>query len=290
MSILKNNSDYTLTVLADLEIKQKLFLEEEYETARELYQKRLWNKINGRILIYPFDEDNLGGLGYDLTIGDEALSTRDQHKINIKEEKEINIQPGETMLILTSEYIALPKNISGLIEMKARHVFEGVIASATKIDPTWYGKLIIAIANHSKNILKFRYKEKFSTMILMYLNTDCKKILTKDTTPFLGQESIIYIPQNIIPWIPRRPEAITEEDIRMVVERFGAPFDVIEGMFNLHYKKTKDFIEKEWGPHVLREMEHVATSRAYSYLRWFTGAVIVAIFILVIGFVIKMFS
>lgn len=278
-----------MAVLADSEIKKLLFREEEYEMAKELYKKGLWNEINGRILIAPFDEYNLSIFTYDLTIGDEAFSTRDHSKINIKEEKELSIQPGETMLILTCEYIALPRNISGLIEMRARHVFEGVIASATKVDPTWYGKLTIAIANHSKNILKFRYGEKFCSLILMYLNTDSEKNLTKESTPYLGQESIIYIPQNIIPWIPRRPEAIKEEDLRIAIERFGAPFDVIEGMFELHYKKTKDFVENEWGPHVLREVEHVATASAYKYIKWLTSTVIVAIFILIVGFVIKIF-
>jgi deoxycytidine triphosphate deaminase len=272
-------------------ISELLIPEKEAQNAKVWFQKREWNKIAGRILIYPFDDDNLGPFTYDLSVGEQAYSIREDKEIDVAKEGYVTIQPGETVLILTREFIGLPQNITGLIEMRARLVLQGVVASATKADPTWYGRLAIAVANHSKGVITLRYKEPFCSLVLMKLDKPCKKVLTKDRIPYLGEESIraFYRPINIKPTSMKKPETVTMEDLDEIVEVFGPPFDRVRGMFNLLRKNIVDYVEHEWGPHVLREIEHRATMEAFRYLKWMTGGIVVAIFILVIGFIIKLF-
>jgi len=278
-----------MTTLSDAAIKAKLIPEERATEAKEWFKKREWKKVAERILIYPFDGDKLGPLSYDLSVGDEAYSIRRGIRIDVIKEKELVIEPGETILVLTTEYVALPRTIFGMIDMRARVVFEGILAPSTKVDPTWYGKLIVGVTNHSKDSIRLRHGESFCALVLSELSKPCEKILTTDMIPFLGQESIVYQPLHVTPWTPKREEAVTKEDSDQMVSTFGPPFDTIRGMFHLLKKDTRDFIEHEWGPHVLREVEHVATSKAFSYLKWLTAAIIIALFILVIGFSVKQF-
>jgi len=276
-----------MTGLSDSAIRAKLIPEEDALKAKEWFKRRDWEKIEDRVLIYPFDNDKLGPLSYDLSVGDEVYSIRKGIKVDVTKEKEVLIEPGETVLVLTAEYVALPRIIFGTIDMRARVVFEGIIASSTKVDPTWYGKLTIGVTNHSKDAIKFRHGESFCSLVLFELGEPCKKILTADIVPFLGQESIVYMPTHVTPWTPKREDTVTREDTDLMVKIFGPPFDVVRGMFHLLKKDTRDFVEHEWGPHVLREVEHVAISKAYSYLKWFTAAIIIVIFILVVGLLVK---
>jgi len=274
-----------MPALSDSAVKARLIPEEKVTDAKGWFRNREWDKIGERVLLCPFHADKLGPLSYDLSVGDEAYSIRRGTRIDITKEKELVIEPGETILILTTEYVGLPRTIFGKIDMRARVVFEGILASSTKVDPTWYGKLIIGVTNHSKDSIKLRRGESFCSLILFELSKPCDKILTTDMIPFLGQESIIYQPLHVTPWTPKRSDTVTKEDLDQMVSIFGPPLDIARGMFDLLKKDTRDFVEHEWGPHVLRELEHVATSKAYSYLKWLTSAIIIVLFIAVIGWI-----
>src|SRR5689334_23031209 len=87
-----------------------------------------WTDSQNKLLIYPFRDTNgvdakndlLTPIGYDLTIGDRYLSFRRKRKILLGPNESLTIAPGETVLILTEEYLGLPKNksIGGLIHSK----------------------------------------------------------------------------------------------------------------------------------------------------------------------------
>lgn len=276
-----------MTTLSDRSIREKLIPEEDAIEAKGWFKRGEWEKIDGRILIHPFDRNMIGPFSYDLTIGDEAKLLRTGEEKNVKVEKNLRIDPGDTVLILTQEYVGLPEKISGIVEPRARLLFDGLIVFASKVDPTWHGKLTITIKNNSNTAQTLSHGETFCTLIFNELDKPTGKVLTRDRVPFLGQESLISRPTHATPWTPRRVESVREEDLDKAINEFGPPFDVIRGMFKLEEKRIKDYIEKEWGPHVVRELGHEATSKAFSYLKWLTGTIIILLFIMVIGWLIK---
>lgn len=276
-----------MTTLSDFSIKERLILEKDVIKAKKWFKKGEWGKIGNKILIHPFDRDMVGPFSYDLTIGDEAKLLRTGEEINVKKEKKLRINPGDTVLVLTQEYVGLSRKISGIVEPRARLLFNGLTISATKVDPTWYGKLGVTIRNNSSTVQALPHSTSFCTLIFSELDRQVEKVLTIDRVPFLGQESLVSGPTHTIRWIPKRAESVSEEDLDKVVNEFGPPFDVIRGMYPLLMKKIRDFIEKEWGPHILRAYRHEATSEAFSVLKWFTAAVVMVLLIFALGWLIK---
>ena len=178
-------------ILSDTELKKRFIQDDKgILQAKEWWRKSDWNSIGNSILIDPFDEHQLGPCCYGLRVGDEYVSLRDPFNAKkIEKGQHININPSETVLILTQEYVCLPRNAVGMIVPRATWIFEGISLSATRIDPTWYGKLLIGITNMAKNPVALDYGEEFCTTYFMEIN-DVSKVLTQETHRSLGRESI----------------------------------------------------------------------------------------------------
>ena len=126
-------------IIRDVELKERILKDpKKIKDAYNWWKKSIWDKIGDNILIDPFEpEEKLGLASYDLSVGGEYVSLRDPHNIKkIKEGEAISIDPSETVLILTDEYVALPKNVMAMIVPRARWIFEGSFLNATRIDPT----------------------------------------------------------------------------------------------------------------------------------------------------------
>lgn len=275
-----------MTTLSDLSIKKRLIPKKDATKAKEWFKKGEWKKIGDRILIHPFNQGMIGPFSYDLSIGDEAKLLRTGEEIEVKKGKKLKINPGDTVLVLTQEYIGLSRKISGVVEPRARLLFDGLTISATKVDPTWYGKLGVTIRNNSSTVQALPHSTSFCTLIFSELDRQVEKVLTIDRVPFLGQESLVSGPTHATRWDPKRAESVGEEDLDKVVNEFGPPFDVIRGLFKLEEKRIKKYIEEDWGRHLLREFGHEATAKAFSHLKWVTSALVIAL----LGIVIAMLT
>ena len=181
-----------MCVVSDTSMKELVIPEERYTESKKWFEKRDWDSINGRILIYPFDSKNLGLFSYDLCIGNEAFSIRTKSKILISKEKDAVIEPDDVCLVLTNEYIGLPRDYAGSVMPRFLLVRKGIMQSMTKIDPTWCGKIAVAIINFSGKPFKLTYNHPFCTLVLHKLDKPSSKILNLRDTPALGKESIEY--------------------------------------------------------------------------------------------------
>lgn len=87
---------------------------------KEATQQGSWVDSQNRLLIFPFRDELLTPIGYDLTVGDIYLSLSKKAKFKLRSDGQLIIQPNETVLVITEEYLGLPKNkaIGGLIESK----------------------------------------------------------------------------------------------------------------------------------------------------------------------------
>lgn len=181
-----------MCLVSDTSLKELIMPEERYEHAKRWFEERDWSSINGRILISPFDLKNLGPFSYDLCVGDEVFALGTQQNISMSEENEIYLDPSDIFLVLTEEYIGLPREFAASVKPRFRFVLKGITQSMTKIDPTWYGKIVVAIANHSKNRFQLRKGQAFCTLIIHKLDKPCSRVLDSNSVPALGKETITY--------------------------------------------------------------------------------------------------
>ena len=251
-------------LLSDKELKRRIIFD---ENAIELWRSRNWEKISDSILIYPYKEEQLGACSYDLCVGEEYISLRDPHTVRrLRKGEIINIDPGETVLILTKEYIGLPKNVMAMVVPRARWIFEGTSLNATKVDATWHGKLLVGFTNLAKYPIFLRYGEPFCTCYFIKC-TDVENPLTKKDVPFLGRTSID--PIHFIHARPSRlkePSEVTRDHLNEVVEAFGYPFDIIRGAIDRSRIELEEYIEKEFAPHLIEQTTLLVKEKAYDQL------------------------
>lgn len=179
-------------ILSDTSFKELVVPREKSEVAKKWFQKRDWASINGKILILPFDINNLGPFNYDLCVGEEAFAIRTQKRISISKERGAFIEPNDIFLVLTQEYLGLPREFAAYIMPRFCFVREGIIQSMTKIDPTWFGRIAVAITNLSNSSFKLRRGQAFCTLIIQRLDQPSSKVLDPGKVPALGKESIDY--------------------------------------------------------------------------------------------------
>lgn len=181
-----------MCVISDTSLKELVFPEDRYEDAKKLFEKGDWKSINKNILIHPFHLENLGPFSYDLCVGDEGLALRTKRRIPVAKKKEIIMKPSDIFLVMTQEYIGLPRDFAGSVMPRFCFVREGIIQSMTKIDPTWFGKIIVAIINYSTKPFRLVHGHPFCTLVIHRLDKSCSKVLNSRDTPALGKESIKY--------------------------------------------------------------------------------------------------
>ncbi|RLG15784.1 hypothetical protein DRN63_04955 [Nanoarchaeota archaeon] len=265
----------------------------EIRNAYQYYKAGKWELIGNKILIDPFEpERKLGVCNYDLSVGEEYVSLREPEKIKrLGKGEAIIIHPGECVLILTREYLGLPKNVVGLVVPRARWIFEGLVINATRVDPTWYGKLLIGVTNYMKYPISLSFGETFCTCIFMEC-TPVKKHLTPKELPSLGRTTIDPLK---LAHAGREelllPEAVTWEHLDKVVEDFRKPFDVIRGAFKRNYKEVIQYVEREVAPNLVEQAASSAYKRAHGdlmkLLYLLVGAVI-SFIITCIAYLIKL--
>lgn len=111
----------------------------------------VWRDRN-TLHIYPYSEESLTPVGYDLRIGGSYSSTLKVGVFELSEGDSLSIGAGDTVLISTLENIGMPQDrtLSALIVSKVSQVSAGLSHIATTIDPDWSGNLAIAVHNHAR--------------------------------------------------------------------------------------------------------------------------------------------
>ena len=105
-------------------------------------------------VIEPANPDKVDISGYRLSVGDKVYITNDidtkneSNAINLSINDHFEIPAGQFALILTKEKITIPKNVMGLISMRAKTKFKGLInVSGFHVDPGYSDNLIFAVFN-----------------------------------------------------------------------------------------------------------------------------------------------
>lgn len=251
-------------ILSDRNLKDRIIQDhQEAERAKEWWENSEWEKIGNKIVIDPFKADAMSPCCYDFCIGEEYISLRDPYNTrSLKEGEPFIVNPGETALVLTEEYVCLPRNIMAMVVPSARWIFEGTAIYSSRIEPTWHGKLLIAVTNLGKQPIAFTRRRKFCTCYFMD-TSETEAVLSKKEVPHLGRthaevEFTHTRPQELLP-----PDKVDQTHIEKVVTLYGWPWDVVRGMFVLHQKLLKDYIDKEVYSNLLEDVVSATSTKVH---------------------------
>jgi deoxycytidine triphosphate deaminase len=136
----------------------------KFEEFLDSFRERSWDRVDGKIVIQPFDKLNLTPFSYDLSVGGEVLSVRESERKRYR--LPFDLEPRETAIILTREFIALPPDYAATVWPRFSMVREGLFQSMVKIDPTWFGHLAVALCNLSPRTYTLKENTAFGTLIL----------------------------------------------------------------------------------------------------------------------------
>lgn len=234
------------------------------QQARGWWSDGQWDKIGDNILIDPFRKDNLEIATYDLSVGHQYVSLRDPFNVKpVESNAYITVGPGETVLLLTEEYMCLPRNVMGVVVPRARRIFEGSSICATRVDPSWYGKLLIGFTNLNRFATRIKRGEAFCACYFIEsakVDRTCHELRVSNR----GRENIhVEFPNIIQLRKPLRPDEVTKRHLDELVEQYGPPFDIIRGSVDWIMKEIQQYIDKEVAPNIAEQAANQAMRTAY---------------------------
>jgi len=153
----------------------------------------LWNYIRDRrLVIEPFKEDIVRENGLDLRIGnqiarmknsDKILDTRADEDIEsyyvVEEGDSFVIKPKEHVLLHTIEYIKLPLDLMGFVNLRSSYARIGLTIPPTIVDANFEGQLTIELVGGDFPV-KLYAGDRFIHVVFAKLSSPVKK-------PYMGR-------------------------------------------------------------------------------------------------------
>jgi len=195
--------------------------------------------LNKEIVIFPFNEDDLTPVGYNLNPSDFVFSLKSKDLV-----PEVNgaysIQPHDTVLILTQEAVWVSKKIAGTFHSKVGVVSAGFGHISTTLDPDWKGPLLISLNNPTDSSLELPSDKSFVTLVFYKVRTPAlkdhdnlpnrtdiiKKIsdeillndLTENQKTFLKKANAIFNNENIYKEFTKKYNELTDSSHHSILE------------------------------------------------------------------------
>ncbi len=167
---------------------------------------------SSEIELSDFSEECLQPASYDLRVGEEAFTVSAGKVINIKNEGELEIQPGDFALVMTHEKLRLSANMVGRFGLRSVYARMGLLATVgPQVDPGFEGKLVIGIVNFSSQSIMLSYLTPFCSLELHRLQ---RRAQVSYKGPYQGQE---HLTDEIISNLPRESHPLAVMLIRQLM-------------------------------------------------------------------------
>ncbi|RLF22680.1 MAG: dCTP deaminase [Thermoprotei archaeon] len=144
---------------------------------------------SGRLRVTPFDEEIIRENGLDLRIGDEiarfinssvVVDIENTRRSEIEEAYVVErgdvfiIEPYEHVLISTLEYIEMPPDLMGFVELRSTYARLGMLMPPTIVDASFRGQLTLEVRNGPFRI-KLKRGARFAHIIFAKLLNPVEK-------------------------------------------------------------------------------------------------------------------
>ena len=138
---------------------------------------------SGRVVITPFESDQLGAASIDLTLGDEIRviedpgnpidlvadsDYRDHTRVERLDEPYV-LEPGSTIHGITRERIRLPQDLCGFLEGRSRFARLGLMIHVTSafVQPGVDNRQVLEMSNVSGHPLRIHKRVRICQLVLM---------------------------------------------------------------------------------------------------------------------------
>jgi dCTP deaminase len=120
-----------------------------------------------------FDPKLVKQVSYDLRVGDEVFLSEKRVPTRLGQDSPyILLPPGQFALVKTFEKISIPPDLIGLLSVRSKFKFQGLInISGFHVDPTYRGHLIFSVQNVGPNDIRLEYKQPTFMLMLAALET-----------------------------------------------------------------------------------------------------------------------
>ena len=205
---------------SDADTYLKFFKNRQWEDISDWWKKQKgkdsneWEKL---FVIREYNEVNVTPFSYDLSLGNQVFSIQQPQKgVKPLEGSPYELQPSETVVVITEEEVAIPHAYSATVWPRFNMVRQGVFQSMVKIDPTWHGKLAVAISNLSPAIVNLNHGDVFATLLFCELSKESDVDLwkLKDLQNLIDVDAEVEIPSEFRNEIVRIENHIFKEKIR----------------------------------------------------------------------------
>ncbi len=146
----------------------------------------------GRLSIEPFAEKNLTPNGYDLSISEIYIPSKDE-KIS---EGTAKIPPMTWFALSTTEYVKFGPEIAAQLWIRTSWARKGIIAAFGKIDAGFHGTLTFSALNASRNTIEYPIGERFSQMVFELLTDAVEMEYSERSGHYHGQRGITLEKKN----------------------------------------------------------------------------------------------
>lgn len=184
------------------------------------------------------------------------------------EQRYVYINPRDTVLVLSREYIQLPNYICGNVFSRVSTVSAGLGHISTTIDPLWKGALLIAISNPSSERVKLVLQDSnensipLATVTLQYLNTPVDSSSTH-TTHLPARVDILEKYLYNIQDSKSRSKILKQTFYRLVhINDYNLTVNLIDQL-----KKMKDIKPHNWGD-ALQTLENKVCAQKIHEKKW----------------------
>ncbi len=140
------------------------------------------------MVIEPFNQANLQGASYDLSVGKQALVSNNDNKILLSESQSLHLDAGDFALIMSYESFKMPLDIACSIGMKSTLARKGLILLAgMQIDPGFEGYLRFGLYNASPRKLTLDYQDTLCTIEFHKLAASVTKVIARNNDLIAGR-------------------------------------------------------------------------------------------------------
>jgi len=223
---------------------------------------------------------------------------KDKNKIEVG--NRLRVEPFESVLVISMEYIALPRDKMAIILPRARVTQRGLLIHATRVHPTWHGKLAFVIINLSRRPIEIETGAQIASMVVLKAEEGGTLPPRED----LGRESLDVDLRRRAKEPAKPKDVIIEleeviEDIEKLAEKYGPPFNIFaEGikkrfeeirgeieklLIELLKKKTEE-LEKIIKREVVSEVEKEVSNKVIPTMHSWLGSIVVLVLTLAVAF------
>ncbi len=136
----------------------------------------------GQLVVEPFDGKNLTPNGIDLSIEGEirrGINNGEELLWTGNVDKRFTVAPLTAFRVQSKEWLELPANLVGMLELKTKYARAGIIPAFGKVDAGYKGKLSLTLFNGTEKHQQFQVGSTIVQISFILMEDSAEKLYSK---------------------------------------------------------------------------------------------------------------